>query len=255
VRKIVLLTAIAAMSITAVAYAIEDTLTYTGAGSHKGTPTKAKPANLSYLGTLHIDTNPPGMQPETAPSTSVFFASFVKNNGAAFPSCDKSEIDGQATISAKCEKARVSVKGKSHATAYLGTPGQPLGAKQDLEVEAYNGPSGKVLYLVVNNSAVQHRVIPGTVVKASGKYGFLVRFDIPPELQQIAGVKISLTDFAVYIDGKPRKVKVGKKTVSESFLTITSCPGGKLPSKAITTFIDSDTSQPKPVTSETVGTC
>ena len=52
-------------AIAAIAYAVTDTVTYTASGSHKGKPSKAKPAYLTYIGTLHVDTNPPGSQPDT----------------------------------------------------------------------------------------------------------------------------------------------------------------------------------------------
>src|SRR5215212_1312273 len=95
VRRLVLLTAVAVMAITAVAYAVTNTVTYTSKVTYKGTPTSTKPANLTYQGILHVDTDPAGQQPETAPRTSVYYAKGVKNNAKYFPFCNASEIDGQ----------------------------------------------------------------------------------------------------------------------------------------------------------------
>src|SRR3954453_12682515 len=80
VRRLVLLTAVAVMAITAVAYAVTDTVTYTSKVSFKGKPTTKKPVNTSYQGILHVDTDPAGQQPETAPNTSIYYAKGYKNN-------------------------------------------------------------------------------------------------------------------------------------------------------------------------------
>jgi hypothetical protein len=258
VRRLVLLTAVAVMSITAVAYAVTDTVTYTAKVSYKGKPTTKKPANLTYTGILHIDTDPPGQQPEGAPTTSVYFAKAIKNNAKYFPFCNKSEIDGQPAFPSKCNKAKV---GTGTASALAGGPGNPAAnsVKEDLSVIAVNGPKGGTIYLVLNSQpgapvAIQNRVVPGTVVKSSGAFGFLVRFDIPADLQEQLGLTVSLTDFNVKISGTPRSVKVGKKTQKLGYLQLTSCKGS-LPVKAIAQFKDKDTGQIKPVTSESTAKC
>ena len=246
------------MAFTAVAYAVTDTLTYTAKMTHSGKPSAKKPANASYQGILHIDTDPAGQQPEGAPTTSVYFAKAIKTNGKYFPFCNMSEIDGQPTFPSKCNKAKV---GTGTASALAGGPGNPSSqsVKEDLSVFAVNGPKGKALYLVLNSQpgapvAIQNRVVPGTVVKASGAFGFLVRFDIPADLQEQLGLTVSLTDFNVKVSGTPRKLKVGKVFKKISYLQLTACPGS-LPVKTIAQFKDKDTGQVKPVTSESKGKC
>jgi hypothetical protein len=246
------------MAITAVAYAVTDTVTYSAKLAFSGKPTTTKPANLAYTGILHIDTDPPGQQPEGAPTTSVYFAKGIKNNAKYFPFCNKTEIDGQATIPAKCAKAKV---GTGTASALAGSPGSPSAnsVKEDLNVIAMNGPKGKTLYLVLNSQpgapvAIQNRVVPGTVVKSSGAFGFLVRFDIPADLQEQLGLTVSLTDFNVKVSGTPRKLKVGKVFKKIAYLQVTSCKGS-LPVKAIAQFKDKDSGQVKPQTSTTSAKC
>jgi hypothetical protein len=247
VRRLVLLTAVALFAITAVAYAVANTMTYKASVSYKGKPAKTKPANTSYTGTLHIDTNPPGLQPDIGPSTTVFFAKAFNVNGKAFPSCTQAEIDGKPDpLPAKCNK---TIVGKGTADAYAGTPGNPKASSvhECLTVKAMNGEGGKKLFLVVTPVVCKdgtqpavvfsNRVIPGTIIKASGVFGFAVRFDIPQSLQTQLGLAISLTDFSVTIDGKPQKVKVKGKSVSESYLQLTAC-SGHLPTKAETKFKD-----------------
>jgi hypothetical protein len=259
VRRLVVLTVLALMAFTAVAYAVESTVTYTAKMTHKGTPSAKKPANASYQGILHIDTDPQGQQPEGAPVTSVYFAKGIKNNAKYFPFCNKTEIDGQPTFPKKCVKAKV---GSGTASALAGSPGSPSAnsAKEDLTVTAVNGPKGKSIYLVLNSTptapvAIQNRVVPGTVVKSSGPFAFLVRFTIPADLQEQLGLTVSLTDFNVKISGTARKVKVGRVFKKISYLQLTSCKGS-LPVKAISQFKDVDNNgQLKSVTSESKGKC
>jgi len=258
VRRLVLLTAVAVVAITAVAYAVTDTVTYSSKMSYKGKPTKSKPANLTYTGILHVDTDPPGNQPETAPSTSVYYSKAVKNNAPLFPFCNKSEIDGASTFPSKCNKAIV---GTGTASSLAGSPGSPASqsVREDLNVKAVNGPKGKAIFLVLTSKpgapvAINNRVVVGTVVKASGTFGFLTRFDVPPDLQEQLGLKIALTDFNVKISGTPRTFTVKGKKVKVAYLQLTSCPG-TLPVKAIATFRDNDTGASKPVTSTSSAKC
>jgi hypothetical protein len=258
VRRLVLLTAVAVLGITATAFAVTNTLSYTSKLAFSGKPTAKKPSNVAYTGTLHIDTNPSGQQPQAAPVTSVYFAKQIKNNAKYFPFCNRSEIDGQATIPAKCSKAKI---GTGTAKALAGTPGNPSTSSvaENLNVTAMNGPSGKSLYLVLNSQpgapvGIQNRVVPGTVVKSSGAFGFLVRFDIPADLQEQLGLQISLTDFVVKISGTPKKVKVGKTFQKISYLQLTGCKGS-LPVKAISQFKDPDTGHVTPVTTTSAAKC
>jgi hypothetical protein len=247
------------MAITAVAYAVTNTVTYTSKVTFKGKPTSTKPVNMAYQGILHVDTDPAGSQPDTAPSTSVYYAKAVKNNAKYFPFCNASEIDGQQTIPAKCAKAKV---GTGTASSLAGSPGSPSSqsVRENLTVTAVNGPKGKVIYLVLNSTpdapvAITNRVVPGTVVKSSGAFGFLTRFDVPADLQEQLGLRIALTDFNVKISGTPRKVKVGKVFKKISYLQLTSCKSS-LPVKAIATFKDSANGDvSKPITSTSSAKC
>jgi hypothetical protein len=260
----VLITAISVMAITGVVYAatVTNTMNYTAKLVKKGKPSAKKPAPLTYTGTLHIDTVPPGQQPDIGPRTTLFFAKGIINHAKDFPFCDQSEIDGQPTIPAKCNKAIV---GTGTATAYAGQPGadRSKSVKEDLDVKAINGTKG-TLYLVVTTVndrqtgappavPITNRVIPGTFKKGSGAFGFLVQFDIPETLQTQVGLSISLTDFSVTLSGQARTLKVKGKSVKESYLALTACKGS-VPVKAITQFKDSNGAI-TPVTSESTAKC
>ena len=259
-RRLVLLTAFAVMAFAAVAYALNNNVTYTAKMSHKGSPSTKKPGNLSYTGILHVESDPPGSQPETAAKTSVFFSKAIVNNAKYFPFCNQSEVDGQPSIPDKCKKAIV---GSGTAVALAGSPGQPTSGdgssiREPLKVTAMNGPKGKALFLILNASSpvqIQNAVVPGIVVKSSGQYGFLVRFEVPPNLQENTGLAVALTDFTVKIPNTVKSVKVGKTTKKISYLQVTSCKSA-LPSKAIAYFKDKDTGAEKPVTSpQTTAKC
>jgi len=243
------------MAIVAVAYAVNDTVSYSAKITVKGKPSKTKPANTSYEGILHVGTDQAGQQPETAPTTAIYYSKAYKPNGKYFPFCNQSEIDGQPTFPAKCKKAIV---GTGTAQALAGSSGGTGSLPQSLTVTAVNGPKGKVLYLVLRNKPgsvdVPNRVIPGTLVKSSGTFGFLIRFQIPPNLQNVAGLDIALTDFDVKVPSTARKVKVGKVFKKISFLQLTACKGS-LPVKAIVDFKDKDTGATKPVTSLSKSKC
>jgi hypothetical protein len=250
VRRLVLLTAVAALAIAGVAYAVTDTVTYSTKISFKGKPSSKKPVNLSYTGILHVDTDPPGNQPEKAPTTTVYYSKAIKNNSKVFPFCSVAEIDGKPQIPSKCKKAII---GSGTASALAGTPGNPSSGsvRENLNVTAVNGTSGKFIMLVLNSAAgapvaIQNRVVPGALGKASGQYGFLTRFAVPKDLQEQLGLTIALTDFKVSIPGKAHSVKVKGKTKKLSYLQVTSCKGS-LPAKALANFTDADTGTSKAV--------
>jgi hypothetical protein len=206
--------------------------------------------NLSYTGILHVDTDPPGNQPEKAPTTTVYYSKAIKNNAKLFPFCSVAEIDGKPQIPSKCKKAII---GSGTASALAGTPGNPSSGsvRENLNVTAVNGTSGKFIMLVLNSAAgapvaIQNRVVPGALGKASGQYGFLTRFAVPKDLQEQLGLTIALTDFKVSIPGKAHSVKVKGKTKKLSYLQVTSCKGS-LPAKALANFTDADTGTSKAV--------
>src|SRR6476661_1662322 len=132
---VVAITVVAVLAVTGVTYAVANTLDYSAKLSFKGRPTKKKPPNLAYTGTLHIDTNPSAHHPDTAPVTSIYFAKAIKNNAEDFPTCKQSKIDGKGTFPSKCNKAIV---GKGTANALAGLPGSPSSqsVNQGLNVKA-----------------------------------------------------------------------------------------------------------------------
>jgi hypothetical protein len=247
VRRIALLAAVGVMATAATAWALTDTVSYSvvlkKASSAK--PTAKKPVNIGYNAVLHIDTDPPGSQPDTAPVTSIYFAKQIKQNSKLLPSCTQQEIDGQQTMPAKCNKAKV---GTGTASALAGSPGSPAAnsVKEDLNVTFINGPGGKQVLLVLNSSptapvAITNRVVPGNLAAGKGPFAYRIDFTIPDDLQNQLGLAIALTDFKVQITGKDFSVKQHGKTVKVGYLQLNAaCPGGKVPVEAVAHFASGD---------------
>jgi hypothetical protein len=196
---------------------------------------------VTYNAVLHIDSNPAGQQPDTAPVTSIYFPKQIKQNSKLLPGCTVADIDGKQEFPAKCNKAKV---GTGTASALAGAPGDPAAnsVKEDLNVTFVNGKSGKQVLLVLNSQptapvSITNRVVPGDLAGGTGNFGYRVDFKIPEDLQNQLGLSIALTDFKVSITGKAFSVKVKGKTKKVGYLELTGC--GTLPIRAVGHFKDS----------------
>jgi hypothetical protein len=243
VRRIALLAVVVgALAAAATAYAVTNTISYTVAlKKATGKPSAKKPVPVAYNALLHIDTDPAGNQPDTAPVTSIYFPKQIRQNSKLLPGCSVSDIDGQQTMPAKCKKGQV---GTGTASALAGSPGSPASnsVKEDLNVTFINGKKGKQVLLVLNSQptapvAITNRVVPGDLAKASAPFGYRVDFKIPEDLQNQLGLSIALTDFKVNITNKAFTVKKGGKKIKVGYLELTGC--GELPIRAIGHFKDS----------------
>lgn len=227
-RKLVVLIAAGACFFALVATALALTnndASFTGTLTHKGKPSKAKPAPASFH-TITDFTTTDGKQPNVADTTTIFFPKQIVSNGKFFPSCTKAQIDGQSSIPAKCKKALV---GSGKATAAGGSPGTTVNPAltENLTVAAYNGPKGKSLLLVLNGSsplAITNRVIEGKMSKASGKFGFKLAFTTPFDLQFQQGLQTPQTHFDIKIKSVTTSAKVRGKKTKVPYLGLTACP-------------------------------
>jgi hypothetical protein len=247
VRRIALLcVVVGALAAAATAWAVTNTVSYSVTiKKGAGTPSAKKPVNIGYNAILHIDTNPPGSQPDTAPVTSIYFAKQIKQNSKLLPSCSQADIDGKASFPAKCNAAKV---GTGTASALAGSPGSPAAnsVQENLNVTFVNGPKGKQVLLVLNSQpgapvAITNRVVPGDLGPGSGNFGYVVNFKIPADLQNQLGLSIALTDFVVQISPKNFAAKVNGKSVKLGYLQLTApCSGGKDPIRAVAHFTSGD---------------
>jgi hypothetical protein len=243
VRRIALLVVVVgSLAAAATAWAVTNTISYTVTlKKTTGKPSAKAPVAVGYNALLHIDTDPTGQQPDTAPVTSIYFAKQIKQNSKLLPGCSVSDIDGKPAMPAKCNKGKV---GTGTASALAGSPGSPASnsVKEDLNVTFINGLRGKQILLVLNSQpgapvAIQNRVVPGDLASASAPFGYRVDFKIPADLQEQLGLQIALTDFKVAITSKKFTVKVHGKSKKVGFLELTGC--GEMPIRAIAHFKDS----------------
>ena len=134
--------AAACLAIAAVAYAANNTVTYSSKLSPAHPKPKArKPANIGYEGILSVSTSD-GTQPDSGPSTVLYFAKQFVNNSRKFPGCTVADIDGKPAIPAKCKAATV---GAGTASSLAGVPGTPSSSSlaEALKVTAINGTKGE----------------------------------------------------------------------------------------------------------------
>jgi hypothetical protein len=243
VRRIALLAiTVGALAAAATAWAVTNTVSYTVTlKKAAGKPTAKKPVATGYNALLHIDTDPSGNQPDTAPVTSIYFAKQIKQNSKLLPGCSVSDIDGKQDMPAKCNKGKV---GTGTASALAGSPGSPASnsVKEDLNVTFINGSNHKQILLVLNSQAgapvaITNRVVPGDLASASAPFSYRVDFKIPEDLQNQLGLSIALTDFKVAITGKLFKVKIHGKAAKKGYLELSGC--GELPVRAVAHFKDS----------------
>jgi hypothetical protein len=263
VRRIALLAVVlGALATAATAWAVTNTVDYTVTIKKlAGKPTAKKPVRMAYNAVLHIDTDPSGQQPDTAPVTSIYFPKQIKQNAKLIPGCSVADIDGQQSMPAKCLKGKV---GTGTASALAGSPGSPAenSVKEDLNVTFVNGSNGKQVLLVLNSKpgapvAIQNRVVPGDLAGGTGNFGYRVDFKIPPDLQNQLGLAIALTDFKVNITNKAFVAKSGKRKGQKiGYLELVApCPGGKLPIRAIAHFNDSASGGATDVTDDSTSKC
>lgn len=258
-RRIALLVVAGLLVTAAAAWAVDNTVSYTVTlkKATSGKPSAKKPIPVGYNAVLHIDTNPAGNQPDTAPVTSIYFPKQIKQNSKLLPSCSQAQIDGQQSLPAKCNAAKV---GSGTASALAGSPGSAASnsVKEDLNVGFFNGPKGKQVLLVLNSQpgapvAITNRVVPGDLAPAAAPFGYRVDFKIPDDLQNQLGLSIALTDFKVAITSKAFTVKKNGKKVKVGYLELTGCPGS-LPIRAIGHFKAADGST-SDVTNDSTAKC
>jgi hypothetical protein len=219
----------------AIAYAANDTVSYSTTLTQPHKAVKSKPpVPVTFSVTLNVEATPAGTQPDTVTDTDLFYPKQGVSNGADFPSpCTAKDIADKTTVPAKCKKAIV---GSGTATASAGQPGKPAFGSEPLTVTVYNAAHGKKTFLVLNGTApiaVHNRLVTGVISKASGPFGYKVHFHIPASQSALPGGFTSvLTKLDVTI-GRTKK-RAGHKV---GYVALSSCPKKHtVASKAVVTF-------------------
>lgn len=184
------------------ALAVNSTQKFAASASPNKGGTKAKPLAVTlkvrpYFG----DVTPDAAAPFATDKANVFFPAQAVFNGKDFPSCPAAKV---LTNSASCPAGSKVGSGTAK--------GEALGLIENLKVTIFNGTGGKGVELLVVGSTplVINSVITGKLIKQTGKYGYKLVVDVPPDLEQPApGAIATLTDFDTTLPKRTRK-KNGK---------------------------------------------
>jgi hypothetical protein len=210
------------LGITAVASAIQGTQTVSVKLQNNRAGTKAKPRSVSRL-TVQTNTTPvPGEPPFATRRAVIHFDKNVVFGNAKFANCAQSVVQSNAT---RCPSG--SRIGSGSAIAQLST-----GSQVRPTITAYNGPRGKLFLLVKEPTFNVNAVLVGTLKTDTGKYARKLDVAIPQNLQNVAGIVITLTQFTT---------RVGGTAKGTPYVGLRGCSGGKLSFKGDFFYTDNTT--------------
>jgi hypothetical protein len=229
-RKVALLcvaTLVGALGITAAAFAINGTQTISVKTTANRAGSKSKPRSVGRI-TVITATTPAATDAPFATSRAVIH--FDKNlvfGNSKFATCRQSVVQSNPT---SCPAG--SRVGSGTAVARLSTGGQVSPT-----ITAYNGPrtasgNGKLFLLVKEPTFNVNAVLDGTLKSDTGKYGRKLDVLIPQNLQNVAGIVITLTNFTT---------RVGGTAKGTPYVGLRGCSGGKLSYKGDFFYTDNTT--------------
>ena len=197
------------LGITAVAVAINGTQTINVKTTATRAGTKSKPRSVGNL-TVTLDTQLiPGEAPWAATHAVVHFDKNLVFGNSKFASCSQSVVQSNPT---SCPAG--SRIGSGSAVAKLST-----GSQVTPTIRAFNGSGGKLYLLVTEPTFNVNAVLVGTLKTDTGKYGRKLDVAIPQNLQNVAGIIITLTQFTT---------RVGGTANGTPYVGLKGCSGGKL---------------------------
>jgi hypothetical protein len=142
-------------------------------------------------------------------SGDVYFPKGALYNGGKYAKCSQATISrgGPSACPAK------SIMGSGTGDAWADT------VKTKPTITVVNGGASKVwFWTVLKNPARVQAAVPGTITKQSGKWSYKLHFVVPPSLQIVAGIPITLNTLTV---------SAGGKSWAKDWLATTSCPSNK----------------------------
>ncbi len=188
-----------------------------------GTKSKPRSVKLSFSGKISTD-GEDGLNKPIVQRIEVLLPKDGYYAGGKLPKGVKGKV------TPKCAESRMmnglpqdqcpkrSIVGKGSGNAWADT------VKTRVKLTFVNGGANVVYaFTELTNPAVVQLPVAGKIVKQSGKWGYKVTFDVPEELQIVAGVPISLIDLKASITAK-------------NYLFTTGCPKDKKWPYEVTTF-------------------
>jgi hypothetical protein len=207
------------LGITAVAFAINGTQTISVKTTANRAGSKSKPRSVGRI-TVVTATTPAATDAPFATRRAVIH--FDKNlvfGNSKFASCRQSVVQSNPS---NCPSG--SRIGSGSAVARLST-----GSQVTPTIRAFNGPRGKLYLLVTEPTFNVNAVLVGTLKSDTGKYGRKLDVAIPQNLQNVAGIVITLTQFTT---------RVGGTAKGTPYVGLKGCSGGKLSYKGDFFFTD-----------------
>jgi hypothetical protein len=202
------------LGITAVASAIQGTQTVSVKTTANRAGTKSKPRSVGRITVVTATTPVVGEPPFSTGRAVIHFDKNLVFGNAKFASCSKTVVQSNPS---NCPSG--SRVGSGSAVAQLSTGGQVAPT-----ITAYNGPrtasgNGKLFLLVKEPTFNVNAVLDGTLKPDTGKYGRKLDVTIPQNLQNVAGIVITLTRFTT---------RVGGTAKGTPYVGLRGCTGGKL---------------------------
>ena len=179
---------------------------------------------------LGISSDTPGELPATLDRTTILFPYGSQLNSRLFPSCSAAALNRRGLRA--CSKA--SRIGSGFAVGVGDT------VRQRLTATLFNGPGGRSITFHLSGTnplRVNTAFSAPLTTLRGGKYQYRLQVDVPQNLQVIAGVPISVTEFETTVRAT-RRVGGRKRSYVEAF----SCPpGAQVPLRGTFTFLGAPT--------------
>jgi hypothetical protein len=199
-----------ALGVTAVAMAIQGTQTISVSTTATRAGTKAKPRSVSQLTVVTATTPVAGEPPFSTGRAVIRFDKNLVFGSAKFPGCAKAVVEQDDS---KCPAGSKVGTGSATASLSIGQVVHPT-------ITAYNGPGGKHIFLLLKEPTFQiNAALDGTLKTDTGKFGRKLDVAIPPNLQNVGGIIVTLTQFTT---------KVGGTRSGVPYVGLKGCTGGKL---------------------------
>ena len=163
------------------AFAVNSVQKYASSATPNKGGTKSKPVPVTLKVRPYFDDiTADAAAPFATDKANVFFPAESVFNGKFFPSCAPAKV---LTNSASCPAGSKVGSGTAK--------GQALGLIESLKVTIFNSPGGKGVELLVVGSSplIINSVISGDLQKQTGKYGYKLVVDVPPDLESPAPVR------------------------------------------------------------------
>jgi hypothetical protein len=215
-----------------------------------GSPRKPKAASIG------ITISSPTPEPATTQTVDLFLGKGLTFNDAAFPTCTQQMIKRAKGVT-RCPRGSLVGRGSARAIGLFGGTQVP----EQLKITVVNGPRRTLLLFVSGSNPVSiSDALVGRLTKVSGRYGWKLSVEIPPQLREIIeSTYAPLVDFHVDVKATTT-VKRGRgrraRRASVSYVATTACPaGGSWPFRADFTFDQAAPYVSGPISAEATSGC